>query len=54
MELGPIFFIVMSMVRISAEGGSNWYLPLGLALNAVAMRINAKNQKKKKERKSLW
>lgn len=47
LELGSIFFIILSFTRLTSDGDSNWYLPLGIALNVVAMCINAKNQKNK-------
>ncbi|MDD6038985.1 MAG: hypothetical protein PUD20_09370 [bacterium] len=47
MELGAVFFIVLSVTQMSAECHSNGYLPLGLALNAVAICLNAKNRTRK-------
>ena len=44
-ELGAIFFLVQSMLTVFPKGESNWYLPLALGLNCIAMCLN-KAQKK--------
>ena len=48
-ELGAVFFLVQSVIAVFPEGWSNWYLPLTLALNCVALLLLAvqrrKNQK---------
>ena len=54
-ELGAVFFLVQSMLTVFPEGESNWYLPLSLGLNCIALCLNAaqrKKQKKEDERKA--
>ena len=54
-ELGAVFFLVQSMLTVFPEGKPNWYLPLALGLNCVALCLNAarrKQQKKEDERKA--
>ena len=55
LELGAVFFLVQSMLTVFPEGESNWYLPLSLGLNCIALCLNAaqrKKQKKEDERKA--
>ena len=55
LELGAVFFLVQSMLTVFPEGESNWYLPLALGLNCVALLLNAiqrRKQKKEDERKA--
>lgn len=47
LELGAVFFLVQSMLTVIPEGKSNWYLPLALGLNCIALLLNAIQQKKK-------
>lgn len=52
-ELGAVFFLVQSILTVFPEGQSNWYLPLALGLNCVALFLNAaqrKNNKRKYEK----
>lgn len=49
LELGAVFFLVQSMLTVIPEGKSNWYLPLALGLNCIALLLNA-IQRKKMER----
>ena len=55
LELGAVFFLVQSILTVIPEGESNWYLPLALGLNCVALLLNAiqrRKQKKEDERKA--
>ena len=45
-ELGAMFFLVQSILTIFPNGGSNWYLPLALVLNCIALFLNAAQRKK--------
>lgn len=45
-ELGAVFFLVQSMISVFLKGESNWYLPLALGLNCIALFLNAVQQKK--------
>ena len=45
-ELGAVFFLVQSVIAVFPEGWSNWYLPLALALNCVALFLNAAQRRK--------
>lgn len=45
-ELGAIFFFVQSMLTVLPEGESNWYLPLALGLNCIALCLNAVQKKR--------
>lgn len=47
--LGAVFFLVQSMLSVFSEGESNWYLPLALGLNCIALFLNAARQKKHKK-----
>ena len=39
-ELGAIFFLVQSILTVFPEGEANWYLPLALGLNCIALLFN--------------
>lgn len=41
LELGAIFFLIESILTVIPEGSSNWYLPLALGLNCIALVLNA-------------
>lgn len=45
-ELGAVFFLVQSVIAVFPEGWSNWYLPLALALNCVALLLNTVQRRK--------
>ena len=45
LELGAVFFPVQSILNVFPEGKSNWYLPLALGLNAIALFLNAVQRK---------
>lgn len=54
-ELSAVFFLVQSILTIIPEGESNWYLPLALGLNCIALFLNAvqrRKQKREDERKA--
>ena len=45
-ELGAVFFLVQSILTLLPNGGSNWYLPLALGLNCIALFLNAAQRRK--------
>lgn len=47
-ELGAVFFLVQSIFTVFPEGESNWYLPLALGLNCVALFLNTAQRRKQK------
>lgn len=49
-ELGAVFFLVQSMLSVFPDGPSNWYLPLTLGLNAIALFLNAAQRMKNKRK----
>ena len=49
-ELGAVFFLVQSILTVFPEGQSNWYLPLALGLNCVALFLNAAQRMKNKRK----
>ena len=49
-ELGAVFFLVQSILTVFPEGQSNWYLPLALGLNCVALFLNAAQRKNNKRK----
>ena len=50
-ELGAVFFLVQSILAVFPEGKSGWYLPLALALNCIAILLNAIQRRKQQMRK---
>ena len=48
LELGAVFFLVQSILTVFPESKSNWYLPLALGLNCVALFLNAAQRRKQK------
>lgn len=50
LELGAVFFLVQSVLTIIPEGEANWYLPLALGLNCVALFLNAAQQRKQQRK----
>ena len=44
--LGAVFFLVQSILTVIPEGNSNWYLPLALGLNCIALFLNAAQRRK--------
>lgn len=49
LELGAVFCLVQSMFHVFPDGKFNWYLPLALGLNAVALFLNSVQRKKNKK-----
>ena len=45
-ELGAVFFLVQSILTVFPEGKANWYLPLALGLNCIALFLNAARRRK--------
>ena len=45
-ELGAVFFLVQSILTLLPNGRSNWYLPLALGLNCIALFLNAAQRRK--------
>ena len=53
LELGAIYFLVQSILTVIPDGESNWYLPVALDLNCIAMCLNTVHRaKEKKDAKS--
>ena len=55
LELGAVFFLVQSILTVIPEGNPNWYLPLALGLNCIALFLNGaqrRKQKREDERKA--
>ena len=55
LELGAVFFLVQSILTVIPEGNPNWYLPMALGLNCIALFLNGaqrRKQKKEDERKA--
>lgn len=40
LEMGAIFFLVQSILTVFPSGKSNWFLPLALGLNCIALFLN--------------
>lgn len=49
-ELGAVFFLVQSILTVIPEWESNWYLPLALGLNCIALFLNAVQQRKQQRK----
>ena len=49
LELGAVFFLVQSILTVIPEGEANWYLPLALGLNCIALFLNGFQQRKQKK-----
>ena len=49
LELGAVFFLVQSILTVIPEGNPNWYLPLALGLNCVALFLNAAQRRKNRK-----
>lgn len=48
-ELGSVYFLVQSMLTVFPKGESNWYLPLALGLNCIALCLNAVQKKRSRK-----
>ena len=54
-ELSAVFVLVQSILTVIPEWESNWYLPLALGQNCIALFLNAvqrRKQKREDERKA--
>ena len=49
LELGAVFFLVQSILTVIPEGNPNWYLPLALGLNCIALFLNGAQRRKQKK-----
>ena len=49
-ELGAVFFLVQSILTVFPEGESNWYLPLALGLNCIALFLNVAQRRKQQKK----
>ena len=49
LELGAVFFLMQSILTVFPEGKPNWYLPLALGLNCVALFLNGVQRRKQKK-----
>ena len=49
LELGAVFFLVQTILTVIPEGNPNWYLPLALGLNCIALFLNGAQRRKQKE-----
>lgn len=52
-ELGAVFFLVQSILGLFPDGHANWYLPLALGLNCVALFLNITQQRKQQRKEEL-
>lgn len=50
LELGAVFFLVQSILTVFPEGKPNWFFPLALGLNCVALFLNAAQRRKQKRK----
>ena len=48
-ELGAVFFLVQSILTVLPSHESNWYLPLALGLNCIALFLNSAQRRKNKK-----
>lgn len=46
LELGAVFFLVESILTVIPTGSANWYLPLALGLNCIALFLNTAQSRK--------
>ena len=53
LELGAVFFLVQSILTVVPAGQPNWYLPLALGLNCIALFLNAAQRRKNKKDESI-
>ena len=53
LELGSVFFLVQSILTVVPAGQPNWYLPLALGLNCIALFLNAAQRRKNKKDESI-
>ena len=46
LELAAVYFLVQSVLTVIPEGEANWYLPLALGLNCIALFLNGVYRRK--------
>ena len=46
LELAAVYFLVQSVLTVIPEGEANWYLPLALGLNCIALLLNEIHRRK--------
>ena len=46
LELAAVYFLVQSVLTAFPEGKANWYLPLALGLNCIALLLNEIHRRK--------
>ena len=46
LELVAVYFLVQSVLTVIPEGEANWYLPLALGLNCIALFLNEIHRRK--------
>ena len=46
LELAAVYFLVQSVLTVIPEGEANWYLPLALGLNCIALFLNEIHRRK--------
>lgn len=47
--LGAVFFLVQSILNLFPVGHANWYLPLALGLNCIAVSLNMAQMRKNRK-----
>ena len=52
-EIGAVFFLVQSILGLFPGGRANWYLPLALGLNCVALFLNLIQIRKNRQEKDF-
>ena len=45
-QLGAVFFLVQAILGLFPDGHANWYLPLALGLNCIALFLNLAQMRK--------
>lgn len=48
LELGAILFLIQAILGLFPDGSANWFLPLALTLNCIAIFINLAQIRKNK------
>lgn len=47
--LSAVFFLVQSILNLFPDGHANWYLPLALGLNCIAVSLNMVQMRKNRK-----
>ena len=47
--LGAVFFLVQSILNLFPDGHANWYLPLALGMNCIAIFLNLAQMRKNRK-----